>query len=215
GSQEELLKALRELRSEIARKNGHAPYLVFPDRTLCDFAVRRPDTPADLLSIHGVGAVKMEKYGSLFLSAIRSFVERHPSSGAGQSTRQMPLGHIGESVLATWTFLKQGLNGEVIANRRGLSMGTIACHVECLIQNGFAVNLDQLVPPDCRKRISELLGKEEVKNYKQLVDASGGNFNYGDVRMVHAWLRKNQSRSAIPVKTCLREEEPLALPFEA
>ncbi len=65
-----LWQKLRGLRLEIARAADLPPYAVFHDKTLREMAARRPRTPADLLTIHGIGMTKAERYGELFLEAI-------------------------------------------------------------------------------------------------------------------------------------------------
>jgi ATP-dependent DNA helicase RecQ len=67
----ELLAALKALRSAIATAQGQPAYVIFPDRTLIEMAKERPHALDDLAGIHGVGAVKLQKYGAAFLAVIR------------------------------------------------------------------------------------------------------------------------------------------------
>lgn len=67
-----LFSALRTLRSELARAEHVPAYVVFPDRTLAEMALRRPRTLAGLGDIRGVGPTKLDKYGERFLDVIRS-----------------------------------------------------------------------------------------------------------------------------------------------
>jgi ATP-dependent DNA helicase RecQ len=66
-----VLGVLKELRSSIARAEKVPAYIVFPDRTLAEMAVRRPRSLTALADVRGVGAVKLEKYGERFLDALR------------------------------------------------------------------------------------------------------------------------------------------------
>jgi ATP-dependent DNA helicase RecQ len=68
---ERLFAALRTLRGEIARAESMPAYIVFPDRTLAELAVRRPRTLAAMGEVRGVGPAKLEKYGARFLEAVR------------------------------------------------------------------------------------------------------------------------------------------------
>jgi ATP-dependent DNA helicase RecQ len=61
---------LKALRSELAKSAGLPAYCIFPDRTLIELARRRPGTEDDMLSVPGVGAAKLEKYGEAFLAAL-------------------------------------------------------------------------------------------------------------------------------------------------
>jgi ATP-dependent DNA helicase RecQ len=67
----ELLAALKALRGAIAAAQKQPAYVIFPDRTLIEMAKERPRGLDDLAGIHGVGAVKLQKYGSAFLAVIR------------------------------------------------------------------------------------------------------------------------------------------------
>ncbi|MGE0424109.1 MAG: DNA helicase RecQ [Reyranellaceae bacterium] len=69
---ETLLDALKALRTRIARAMGMAAYMVFPDRTLLDFARLKPSTPEAMLACHGVGEAKLARHGNTFLEAIRA-----------------------------------------------------------------------------------------------------------------------------------------------
>jgi ATP-dependent DNA helicase RecQ len=77
GRDELLFELLRELRTELARKESIAPYMVFGDAALTQMAVLLPATKADFLEINGVGEKKQDKYGELFLNAIADYRSRH------------------------------------------------------------------------------------------------------------------------------------------
>ena len=66
-----LFEALRTLRSALARDAKVPAYVIFPDRTLAEMAVRRPRTLAALGDIRGVGPVKLERFGARFLELVR------------------------------------------------------------------------------------------------------------------------------------------------
>jgi ATP-dependent DNA helicase RecQ len=67
-----LFNALKTLRTQLARAEKVPPYVVFPDRTLAEIAVRRPRTRVALSGIRGVGPLKLDKYGEKFLDVVRS-----------------------------------------------------------------------------------------------------------------------------------------------
>jgi len=70
----ELLQVLKTLRMAIAREQNLPPYVVFHDKTLIDMVVIKPENLDQLAMVHGVGHSKLEKYGPLFLKAIRSHI---------------------------------------------------------------------------------------------------------------------------------------------
>ncbi|HEX7978335.1 MAG TPA: ATP-dependent DNA helicase RecQ [Gemmatimonadaceae bacterium] len=68
----QLLERLRALRSRISKEEQVPAYVVFPDRTLLEIAVRRPKSSYALGEIRGVGPVKIDKYGERFLELVRT-----------------------------------------------------------------------------------------------------------------------------------------------
>ena len=72
GADSPLFAALRALRAEIAKSEKVPAYVVFPDKTLAEFAVRRPRSLAALADVRGVGPAKLDKYGERFLTVIRT-----------------------------------------------------------------------------------------------------------------------------------------------
>ena len=67
-----LFEALRRRRSELAKEQRVAAYVVFADKTLIDMARRKPATAAELSVVHGVGEAKLRRYGDTFLEVIRA-----------------------------------------------------------------------------------------------------------------------------------------------
>ncbi len=67
----DLLTRLKLLRLQIAREEGVPLYVVFSNATLLEMTRQRPRTVEALLDIPGVGTVKAQRYGELFLEAIR------------------------------------------------------------------------------------------------------------------------------------------------
>ena len=71
---EALFQHLRGLRATIARGEGIAAFMVFPDRTLVEMARQKPVDLWALRAVHGVGERKREAYGERFVDAIREFL---------------------------------------------------------------------------------------------------------------------------------------------
>jgi ATP-dependent DNA helicase RecQ len=71
-----LFEALRRRRSELAKAQRVAAYVVFADKTLIDMARRKPRTAAEMGAVHGVGEAKLKQYGDIFLAVVREHVAR-------------------------------------------------------------------------------------------------------------------------------------------
>lgn len=68
---ETLFQKLRNLRRDIALEEKVPPYIVFSDKTLAHMCVVQPKTKEELMSVSGVGAYKVEKYGERFIQCVR------------------------------------------------------------------------------------------------------------------------------------------------
>ena len=66
----ERFAALKAWRAEVAREHNLPAYVVFQDRTLAEMARSQPGSLDDLAQISGVGAKKLEAYGSEILRVL-------------------------------------------------------------------------------------------------------------------------------------------------
>lgn len=69
----ELFEALRSLRREFAEKQQVPPFVIFSDKTLRDMCSVMPVDEDEMLTVKGIGANKMAKYGTAFLQVIDLF----------------------------------------------------------------------------------------------------------------------------------------------
>ncbi len=65
-----LFVALKAWRLELARAANVPAYTIFNDATLTALTERLPKTPADLLAVHGFGALRAERYGAAVLALV-------------------------------------------------------------------------------------------------------------------------------------------------
>ncbi|HUI15659.1 MAG TPA: DNA helicase RecQ [Xanthobacteraceae bacterium] len=71
-----VFEALRQRRSELAKQQGVAAYVVFADKSLIDMARRKPATMAEMAGVHGIGESKLRQYGAIFLEVVREHAAR-------------------------------------------------------------------------------------------------------------------------------------------
>lgn len=71
----ELYERLVEIRSNIARENKIAPYMVFGDATLKNMASIYATNKDEMLSVAGIGEVKYDKYCQQFEETIKVYIE--------------------------------------------------------------------------------------------------------------------------------------------
>ena len=73
-----LLDALKQLRKQLAEKDRIPPYQVFTDASLEDMVERRPVSLDAFSDVHGVGQIKLDRYGRVFVSLIRFVLKLPP-----------------------------------------------------------------------------------------------------------------------------------------
>lgn len=69
-----LLEKLKKLRKRQADRMGVPAYVVFTDATLRDMCEKLPTNLEEMRGISGVGAVKLERFGEIFITAIRDYI---------------------------------------------------------------------------------------------------------------------------------------------
>ena len=79
---QELFELLRVLRKEIATEQGIPPYMVFSDPSLHQMSSICPRTADTMLTVTGVGEVKLERFGRQFLRLIERYCTDHPERAA-------------------------------------------------------------------------------------------------------------------------------------
>lgn len=72
-----LFEILRELRFNIANEEGVPPYIIFGDNTLREMSTKYPLNLEELMNISGVGEVKLNKYGEIFINTIKDYVDEN------------------------------------------------------------------------------------------------------------------------------------------
>jgi ATP-dependent DNA helicase RecQ len=141
GSDEVLLKMLKELNKKVAVQKGLPPYAIFPEASLSDMAVHYPISTQEMKNIHGVGEGKALKFGKPFADLIAKYVE--------ENNIERPEDFIVKSVvnksslkvfIITKTDSKIPL--EEIASAKSLSMDDLITEIEHIVNSGTKVDLD-------------------------------------------------------------------------
>jgi ATP-dependent DNA helicase RecQ len=83
-----LFELLRQKRKELADAANVPPYVIFSDRSLTEMALYYPMKAESLLTINGVGQVKLERYGEIFMGVIREYCQAHGLSEKPKSAKE-------------------------------------------------------------------------------------------------------------------------------
>ncbi len=73
GIDPELFNALKDVRTEFAKKRGVPAFVIFSDAALADMCRKMPTTNSEFLAVSGVGQNKLDKYGEAFMKVIDKY----------------------------------------------------------------------------------------------------------------------------------------------
>ena len=104
-----LYMELKKLRKKIAYDNNVPAFIIFADSTLIDMCKKLPRTDKELLNVVGVGRIKLEKYGNLFLHLINEYYSMNIKDNLDNKIRKNKIG-------STFTEYKNSLIDKGIDN---------------------------------------------------------------------------------------------------
>ncbi len=119
---DEVFEKFRALRLEISTAQDIPAYVVFSDKVLLEFSQKLPQTKDEMLSVNGVGEVKFEKYGELFLELCH---ELKPT----EEVKEKALKPLSKTYKETLELVKTENTLEDIVSIRELQTNTILGHI--------------------------------------------------------------------------------------
>ncbi|MCT8138987.1 DNA helicase RecQ [Anaerobacillus sp. CMMVII] len=167
----ELFEKLRELRKKIAETEKLPPYIIFSDVTLKEMCKYYPQTKAEMLEIKGVGEMKFEKYGDVFLTIISSFCqENNVTASAEPQKKQTEKAKDDPSYLTTLQLFREGKEISEISAIRGLKETTVEQHLIQAAVEGVELEWQRVLPNSYQQLIieaKEAIGGEKLKPLKE------------------------------------------------
>ena len=149
-----LLSMLKDLRKDVARKNGLQPWIVFGDPALEDMSILYPISYDGLKNCQGVGEGKARKFGKEFIELIKKYLDEHddiirPDDFVVKSAPNKSANKI---------FIIQSIDREMdledIAIARDLEMDELIKEIEAIVSTGTKLNLNYY--------IDEVMDEDEV-----------------------------------------------------
>lgn len=193
----ELFEQLRALRRTLAAEAQLPLYCIFPDRSLIEMCARLPKNDGELMSIHGVGESKLEKYGARFLELIELYRQKNPTlpgaaSGAPGAERipgpvaRRRSQEIGERFAA-------GENLDAIAESVGIMRETALQHLSRFVEGGGRLDpgrvlaLCQLSDVD-RSQVLAVFEQLGAERLSPVYRALGGRLAYEQLHLLRLYL---------------------------
>jgi len=190
-----LFERLRLLRKNLADEQEVPPYVIFSNATLNQMAEQQPTSRKDFANLSGVGAKKLEQYADDFIALILEHHLKYPPAEPSEAdnTKVIQESITPKSKLSkastqreTLAMYENGLDIDEIARDRKLKPATVWTHLVQLVEAGYAINLDRLVPPDRQSIIYDALEAIGGDSLRNLFDHLREEYTYDEIKIVRA-----------------------------
>ena len=186
---EEMMDYLREWRRNKAKEKGVAAFIVFHDTSLEALCRVKPKTREQLMLVSGIGEHKAKLYGEEILKALEGFAEGARAKNDWQAQASSP-------AQETLSMLKQGLNFEEIAERRGRKVRTVVALIANMVETGETEFQVEWMPAATYEKICEACVRLGMDLLRPIKDALPEEISYDEVRLVAAHLRRKLKAAA-------------------
>ncbi len=182
-----LLNRLKSLRKEIARKEGVPPYVIFPDKTLIEMTRFLPENDDELLLIHGIGRVKLERFGRQFLPLINEqegAAKRHIVTKDRKTRTKKEYAYE-----KTAAMFNDGMSTAQIANINNVKIGTIISHLDTWVEKGNSVSKERLyeefaVSEEMQVRVFQLFDQHGTKSLSLIRESLHETIEYDILKII-------------------------------
>jgi ATP-dependent DNA helicase RecQ len=186
-----LFAILRQKRKDLADEAGVPPYVIFPDRTLMEMAAYFPQSQESLLAIAGVGQVKAQKYGDVFLNVLREYCERHEIQEKTKTTvKTLEKSEVGKRTLVVGEAYNSGTTVAALMAEYKVTAGTILEHLTRYLAAGNQLRVGEdlrsltSVSPDQQAAVFVVFDEVGTAYLKPVFDKLSGSLNYDDLKIL-------------------------------
>lgn len=192
-----LFEILRRIRKQIAEQENVPPFMIFGDKTLYEMAHYFPTDKTAFSDIHGIGEMKLKKYGDIFIENIKKYIEKNNIEVNTVQKKQKMNRHLREVnnvskqkyYQGTIELLQKKTPLKNIARQQKVKINTIINHIEKIIDDGINVDLEYLkLPHDRFETIKKAFAECEDGRLKPVFELLGGKYDYDEIRLIRALL---------------------------
>jgi ATP-dependent DNA helicase RecQ len=190
----ELFEKLRLWRKKIADEKGIPPFVVFGDLALRQMALYLPQSEENFSRISGVGEEKLKQYGKIFTEVIQTYAKENNLSEKNvpvkRSARPHRQNRLGSTYRETQKMVLKKMSINKIASMRGLAAGTIAAHIEKLVNTGEKIDIDYLRPSvEQFETIKAAFHKSGGTALSPVREMIGEQFSYEELRIARLFIK--------------------------
>ena len=186
GGDETLLKMLKDLRHDVAKKMKLQPWVIFSDPSLEDMSIMYPMNFDELKNCQGVGAGKAQKYGKAFIELIARYVEENEITRPDDFVIKSKSKSNKTDIIL---YIDRKMPLEDIADTKNLDMEELLDEIETIVFSGTRLNLDyyleQTLDEDVIDDIYAYFHDEaESDSLEAAMEELGSDYDEFEVRLV-------------------------------
>ncbi len=184
---ERLMKILKDLRQQVAKKQNLPPYVIFQDPSLEEMTIRYPITIEELTQITGVGPGKAQKFGKPFADAIAAYVDENDIERAEEVVVRSVVNKSGNKVHIIQNIDKR-LPLENIARSKNLTMPDLLTELESIVMSGtkldISYHLNSMLEADVQEEIMDYFRGADTDDIETAHQEFDGDFSEQELRMM-------------------------------
>ena len=185
---ETLVKMLKDLRREVAKKKGVPPFVIFQDPSLEDMATQYPISMDDMAKIQGVSNGKAMRYAKPFLEMIAQYVEENEIERPTDVVIKQ-VANKSKVKVAIIQAIDRKMPLPDIARQNDLNMEELMEELDAIVSSGTKVNIDYYLEDTMDETVVEeiydFFMEADTDNpdqaYRELKDEE---FTYDEIRLV-------------------------------
>lgn len=187
-SDQNLFKALRELRKKVAQDKGLPPYVIFQDPSLEDMATKFPLSMEELVNINGVGKNKAKKFGQPFIDFIAKYVEENEIERAEDIVLK---GNAERSAKRVNIILNIDKKVDLpdIAGQLKIEFDDLIDELSQIVNSGTKINiryfLNQFLDDDLQEEMVDYFTNEETEDIEAAIEYFDGEFTAEELKLMH------------------------------
>ncbi len=189
-----LYEALKAVRRRLAAAANVPSHTLVPDKVLRLMVDARPSSREDCLAIEGMGPVTFQKCGRQLLAAIEDHLHEQKLSKSMEASKDA-FSDLPPGMRSTWDLAERGLGLADIAQRRGLTEGTVSNHLADMIRRGMRLKLDALVPSAHEEQIRGAVRRLRDTNLKKIKALIDSDISFAEIRIMLAVIDREKAIS--------------------
>ena len=188
GCDENLLKMLKDLRKDVARRLKLQPWIIFGDPALQDMAILYPVTIDELKNCQGVGEGKARKFGAEFVKVIAQYVEENDITRPDDFVVKSAPNKSANKIFIIQS-IDRRMDLEDIASAKGMDLDDLVTEIEGIVSTGTKLNLDYYIEDnydeeDVEEIYEYFRSEAESDSVDEAISALGGDFEELEIRLI-------------------------------